>query len=72
MERVLLGMSGGVDSSVAAILLQEAGYEVIGVTMTLWESSATQSGCFQRCSPDIGLEDDVNGEISSLPWKKKN
>ena len=36
MERVLLGMSGGVDSSVAAILLQEQGYEVIGCTMKLW------------------------------------
>ncbi len=35
MEKVLLGMSGGVDSSVAAILLQQQGYEVIGVTMHL-------------------------------------
>lgn len=31
-KRVLLGMSGGIDSSVAAILLQEQGYEVIGIT----------------------------------------
>ena len=36
-KKVLLGMSGGVDSSVAAILLQKQGYEVIGATMRLWE-----------------------------------
>lgn len=35
--KVLLGMSGGVDSSVAAILLQEQGYEVYGITLKLWE-----------------------------------
>ena len=42
--RVMVAMSGGVDSSVAAALLLEAGYEVVGVTLRLW-GGESDSGC---------------------------
>ncbi|MBT9155651.1 MAG: tRNA-specific 2-thiouridylase MnmA [Firmicutes bacterium] len=49
MARVLVGMSGGVDSAVAAYLLQQAGHEVIGATMRLWvaqdELEPVTGGC---------------------------
>jgi len=52
--RILVAMSGGIDSSIAALLLHEEGYEVIGITMKTWDyassgSSKKETGC---CSLD--------------------
>ena len=55
MDRVLLGMSGGVDSSVAAIMLMEQGYEVIGATMKLWDPE-DENGQSKCCGDDSILD----------------
>ena len=47
--RVLLGMSGGVDSSVAGYLLREQGYDVVGVTMKVWPQHLSSAREMQSC-----------------------
>src|SRR5678809_1756722 len=50
-QRVLLGMSGGVDSSVAGYLLREEGYEVVGVTMKVWPQDCISRAEDKCCGP---------------------
>jgi tRNA-specific 2-thiouridylase len=55
--RVVAAMSGGVDSSVAAALLQEQGHEVVGISMQLHDASHGQGGGFGRCCALDDLHD---------------
>ena len=55
--RVAVAMSGGVDSSTAAALLQEEGYEVVGLTMHLWDPTADGRGTFGRCCAPEDIQD---------------
>jgi tRNA (5-methylaminomethyl-2-thiouridylate)-methyltransferase len=50
-ERVVVAMSGGVDSSTAAALLVEQGYEVVGATLKLYDATGTSAAVGRCCGP---------------------
>ncbi len=65
-ERVVVAMSGGVDSSVAAALLLEQGYEVIGITMRLWSLDASGGLRNQRRCCSVEDTDDARRVCQAL------
>ncbi|MBI4234637.1 MAG: tRNA 2-thiouridine(34) synthase MnmA [Chloroflexi bacterium] len=68
-KRVIVAMSGGVDSSVAALLLREAGYQVAGVTMRLWTPERPDAPVGQRrCCGVEDIEDARRAcQVMSIP-----
>lgn len=56
MKKILIGMSGGVDSSVAAKLLKDMGYSVTGATMLLWNDTEKAAQDARRVCEHIGID----------------
>jgi len=63
-QTVVIAMSGGVDSSVAAGLLLRQGYDVIGITMQIWQESATETKGAGCCS--LGAVEDARRVAAKL------
>lgn len=67
MKKVLAAMSGGVDSSVAALLLKQSGYEVVGVTMCLGVREEREPSRARCCGPDAVSDARRVAETLSIP-----
>ena len=72
-KRVVVGLSGGVDSSVAALLLKQQGYEVIGLFMKNWEDDDTDEYCSskQDLIDAVAVADRLGIEIEAVNFSQE-
>lgn len=72
-KRVVVGMSGGVDSSVASLLLKQQGYEVVGLFMKNWEDDDTDEYCSskQDLIDAVAVADRIGIEIEAVNFSKE-
>jgi len=72
-KRVVVGLSGGVDSSVAALLLKEQGYDVVGLFMKNWEDDDDDEYCSskQDLIDAVSVADRIGIEIEAVNFSKE-
>ena len=72
-KKVIVGMSGGVDSSVTALLLKEQGYDVVGLFMKNWEDDDTDEYCpaKQDLIDAVAVADRLDIEIEAVNFSKE-
>ncbi len=73
MKKVVVGMSGGVDSAVSALLLKQQGYEVIGLFMKNWEDDDTEEYCSSRQDliDAVSVADRIGIAIEAVNFSKE-